>query len=264
MSPQLEAFFDHLQASYAAARCAADAMEPAKRAFRNYVQQCGIEFCNYGCFEIGPDGYEMAAFSDTNMSATWIDEYMERGFYADDYVMRGVEKLSPQRPIEVMRFGAWTVPQLAEDEARSGPVLLGAADAGMEDAIGMVGRLPHGGGEGGCRYFAFGFGGDRGSGEHALARIAELRVAAAALMERLRPEFEALFDGVAAQLTPREYDVLALAAEGEQREGVANRLGISVPTVDLHLANARRRLNAATTAEAVARAHRYGLLARAC
>lgn len=58
----------------------------------------------------------------------------------------------------------------------------------------------------------------------------------------------------ARHLTPREWDVLFLAAKGMRRERMAHELGISVATVDLHCANLRRKMDARTTAEAVAKA----------
>ncbi|MEJ8561891.1 helix-turn-helix transcriptional regulator [Yoonia sp. GPGPB17] len=60
-------------------------------------------------------------------------------------------------------------------------------------------------------------------------------------------------------LTPREKDVVRLAARGLRRDRMAHALGISVATIDLHCANLRHKLNARTTAEAVAKAtvHRW-------
>ena len=260
MSPQLLAFFDRLHASYSTARCPAEAMEPAKQAFMRFVQDCGIEICNFGCFDLAPGGPVLSAFSGTNMSDAWIEEYMQRGMYSDDYAMRSVRALTRAEPGSVVPFGEWMVPRLPEGDQRSVPVLRGAADAGMEDAIALIGMLPLEIGGREHRYFAFGLGGDQGTGDHAMAQIAEIRIAAFALLERLRPEFEASADGVQARLTPRERDVLAFVSGGLQRDAIADWLGIALPTVDLHLANLRKKLKASTTSEAVARAFRYGLL----
>ncbi|KDB02550.1 transcriptional regulator [Defluviimonas sp. 20V17] len=62
------------------------------------------------------------------------------------------------------------------------------------------------------------------------------------------------------QLTAREQDVLELLAGGLRRDRIAWTLGISLPTVDLHARNLRRKLSALTTSEAVACAVRIGLL----
>jgi DNA-binding CsgD family transcriptional regulator len=45
-----------------------------------------------------------------------------------------------------------------------------------------------------------------------------------------------------------------------RNDRIAEKLGISRPTVELHLANARRKLNAKTREQALARAVALGLL----
>lgn len=260
MSPELQGFFDDLAEIQVASHSPAEAVEPAKDAFIRFVQKCGIEYCNFGSFDVTADGVEMAALSGTNMSDEWIEEYMGEEFYRDDYVIRRVKALTPARPFATLRFGEWTVGRLAENEQESAKVLRGCADAGMEDAFGFVGLVPLGAGRHDRRYFVFGLGGEQGTGQHAAEQAAELQIAAQALLDRLRPELEAALDGVTPQLSNRERDVLAHIAAGKDRTMIAFRLGISLPTVDLHLAGARRKLNAATTAQAVARACRYGLL----
>lgn len=62
------------------------------------------------------------------------------------------------------------------------------------------------------------------------------------------------------QLSPRERECLAWLAVGMRHDRIAERLGISRPTVELHLANARRKLNARTREQALARAVAFGLL----
>lgn len=54
-------------------------------------------------------------------------------------------------------------------------------------------------------------------------------------------------------LSRREREVLSLAAMGLRRDRMAYRLGISVATVDLHCANLRKKLDAKTTSQAVAK-----------
>ncbi|MBT9385963.1 helix-turn-helix transcriptional regulator [Pseudooceanicola sp. CBS1P-1] len=55
-----------------------------------------------------------------------------------------------------------------------------------------------------------------------------------------------------AALSPRECEVLRHAARGLRRDRIAHALNISVPTVDMHCRNLRRKLHARTTSEAVA------------
>lgn len=68
-------------------------------------------------------------------------------------------------------------------------------------------------------------------------------------------------DGLdAKRLTPRERDCLQYLAAGLRQDRIAERLGISIATVELHLRNARRSLKAATNAQAVARGIALGEL----
>jgi DNA-binding CsgD family transcriptional regulator len=62
------------------------------------------------------------------------------------------------------------------------------------------------------------------------------------------------------RLSPREVDVMQLAAQGYSAKRTALKLGISPHSVRVHLALARRRLKARNTAEAVAIALTRGLL----
>jgi DNA-binding CsgD family transcriptional regulator len=54
--------------------------------------------------------------------------------------------------------------------------------------------------------------------------------------------------------------VLELAASGLRRDRIAHRLNISLPTVDMHSRNLRRKLSVMTTVEAVAVAIKMRLL----
>lgn len=64
------------------------------------------------------------------------------------------------------------------------------------------------------------------------------------------------------ELTAREHAVLKLAATGLRRDRIGHQLNISLPTVDLHCRNLRRKLSALTMTEAVAVAARLNLLAQ--
>ena len=55
-------------------------------------------------------------------------------------------------------------------------------------------------------------------------------------------------------LTPREADCLLWLARGMRLAGIAYRLGVSLPTIEFHLHNARRKLGARTREEAIAKA----------
>jgi DNA-binding CsgD family transcriptional regulator len=55
-------------------------------------------------------------------------------------------------------------------------------------------------------------------------------------------------------LTPREREVLVLVARGLTTAKIAERLGLSYPTVRTHLEHIREKLGVGTRAQAVARA----------
>lgn len=64
----------------------------------------------------------------------------------------------------------------------------------------------------------------------------------------------------AAELTPREAEVLALLAEGLTNKAIAQRLSISDHTVKFHVNAILSKLNAQSRTDAVVRATRQGLL----
>ncbi|MEO3807910.1 AAA family ATPase [Sphaerisporangium sp. B11E5] len=66
--------------------------------------------------------------------------------------------------------------------------------------------------------------------------------------------------GLAAELTPREREVLRLVALGRSNREIAAELFISVKTVSVHVSNILAKLGVATRGEAAAAAHRSSLL----
>jgi pimeloyl-ACP methyl ester carboxylesterase/DNA-binding CsgD family transcriptional regulator len=71
---------------------------------------------------------------------------------------------------------------------------------------------------------------------------------------------EALPEGAATALTPRERDVLSLVAEGYNDASIARALVLSAHTVHRHVANIRTRLGQPSRAAAAAHATRLGLI----
>ena len=61
-------------------------------------------------------------------------------------------------------------------------------------------------------------------------------------------------------LTQRETQCLTCVAKGLVSYQIADELGIQTRTVETHLGNAMRKLQAANRAEAVAQAFRLGIL----
>ena len=61
------------------------------------------------------------------------------------------------------------------------------------------------------------------------------------------------------ELTPREFEVLTLVADGLSNESISRRLGLAPKTVRNHLSNIFVKLQVADRAEAIVRARRAGL-----
>jgi DNA-binding NarL/FixJ family response regulator len=67
-------------------------------------------------------------------------------------------------------------------------------------------------------------------------------------------------DGAAVTLTPSELRVLRLLAGGQHTKGIASELAISPKTVSMHIHNAMKKLEVHSRTQAVALAHRLGLV----
>jgi RNA polymerase sigma factor (sigma-70 family) len=63
-----------------------------------------------------------------------------------------------------------------------------------------------------------------------------------------------------ARLTPREREVLAVLAEGLSTRQIANRLGLSVRTVETHIGKIYEKLDVRTRVQALYRAAGLGLV----
>lgn len=85
-----------------------------------------------------------------------------------------------------------------------------------------------------------------------------IHMAGLMLTERLMEFADAAPD--TADLTTRERDCLAYAADGHTDHQIADLLGISEPTVRFHFNNARRKLGAVNRTQAVARFATRGML----
>ena len=114
-----------------------------------------------------------------------------------------------------------------------------AADAGLVDGLTIPIFDP--GGAQGCATLAGRAIDPRTDVRRAIHTVALFAYAAAerlfALSRRARLE----------PLSPREKEVLTWIATGRTRAEIAERLGIALPTVDVHLRNARTKLGTANT-----------------
>ena len=100
---------------------------------------------------------------------------------------------------------------------------------------------------------------------HAAARETATRLGAKPLLAELRHgagrrEIREPRGAVAADLTARESEILALVAEGRSNGEIARQLFISTKTVSVHVSNILAKLGAAGRTEAAAIARRDGLL----
>lgn len=68
------------------------------------------------------------------------------------------------------------------------------------------------------------------------------------------------FEPAPSTLTPRELDVLRLAAQGRQREEIAGSLGIGPESVKTHLKGIMTKLGCPNATSAVSRAYELGIL----
>ena len=66
-------------------------------------------------------------------------------------------------------------------------------------------------------------------------------------------------EGAAAPLSQRESEVMALLASGRENAEMAAVLGVSVHTIERHVANIFLKIGVRNRAEATAWAHRHGL-----
>lgn len=62
------------------------------------------------------------------------------------------------------------------------------------------------------------------------------------------------------KLSPRQIEVLRLIAQGNDRHGIADKLGIAAGTAAMHVERIRNQLGVYTQAQAVHKAHVLGFL----
>ena len=85
------------------------------------------------------------------------------------------------------------------------------------------------------------------------------------VLDKLRPVVEMACQNALAQppvfdgLTPREHQVLSCLLEAMSDKMIARALGISLPTVKLHVRTLFRKLRVHSRAEAIVKAHQAGL-----
>lgn len=228
--------------------------------FYDYLHAMGVEHCNYGGFELLADGRgEVHEFSGSRLPAPFLEEFTAE-LAADDYTLLKAAEIAPERPVTSFAVGLDHLDAIEAFNPASRRVQEECARYGIVDGMAFLGDTALGSADGDGRYFGFVLAGAQGTGDLVREAFTDLQVAAFAMLDRMKPHFEATIDKFRYDLTPREKDMLAAVASGQQRGQIAHSLGIAVTTVDMHLANLRRKLGAQTLAEAVARGYRYGVL----
>lgn len=237
--------------------------EQAIDGFYRYLGETGIEHCNFGGWLMEADGTpSLELFNGTRLPAPFIEEFTEE-LAVDDYVLRKGENLDRNRPIERFDIGMHALDEIAAFHGPSKRVQEECARHGIVEGKAIIGdtSLVAGGmSGGGGRFFGFVYAGEVGTNRVIEAHATDIEIASFALLDQIMPHVEATMDGFSEALTGRERDVLAALASGEQRKQIAFRFNVSLPTVDMYLANLKRKLAAQTLAEAVAKGYRYGLL----
>ncbi len=217
------------------------------RVGRKWLVGAGVEWClyTYTAERWEPGGQQRIRYS--SLPQTWMEHYAAQAFFRVDPAIRHcVDAVTPMLTgidtPDRLNGSAW---RLWEDALSAGfgggmviPLRLpGSALGGFSLVTGMVGH----------EFLAW----HKKNGRWAAlaAHAIDQRVLTLAAPQAERP-----------RLSPRERECLTWLAVGLRHDRIAEKLGITRPTVELHLANARRKLHARTREQALARAVTLGLL----
>lgn len=216
--------------------------------FANY----GADQINYGIFDLFSFDVENAPVSFlSTMNPEWIAHYGERRLDLHDPHVKFVR----QGRLEPYRWSENILPQLADEGEQD--AVRQTVDAGLRAQIHMIAPNPIGrGGPIGGMTIGSSLQADDYFGS--VAGKETLLVSAAMLFHHHAISETRRQQVGATPLSPRERDCMTYVARGLRTVRIAERLGLSEVTVELYLRNARRKLKAATTSQAVARAMIFG------
>jgi DNA-binding CsgD family transcriptional regulator len=237
-------------AAVAAAACAADP-EPL---LRPLLAQLGFDGLTSIQLSPGVDGRERALHLWSTAPSAWSSRYRQRNYAAaDPRVTLTARRLSPviwdgadaNADEAVSRFladaarfrvASGLAVSFRERAGSRAVVAFDSAHSPMPDAL--------------CASIA--------------GRLGDLMLLAAALHERvLRPRFCNVADVPVARpcdLTARERECLRMAANGMTSGDIGGKLGIAERTVNFHMRNVLRKLDALNRPEAIAKALTRGVL----
>ncbi len=222
------------------------AQTPAKvwSAASKHLERCGITHSIY----IFVDTRNPANSSLwTSLPQAWQARYLERGYQAVDPFFRYCcRTFSPIRtgPDYLADHDYLTMPERR--------IILEGGETGFRSGFSSPTRLL-----GGTSFGGWNFGSSMPRNEFemfAKEQRDNLRLAGFYVHEHLQ-RLSRSEDGVLSPpLTPRERECLLWLSRGLRTAAIADRLGIAVVTVDLHIKGARQKLAAATREEALAKA----------
>ena len=262
LSPELASFLTALQ-SYGLLGTVDE--QGVLATFQAFLASCDMPTYVLGVLSFRPDGSQDVPMLWSNMEPWWLEEYEACNHGAHDHVVKQANAAQGRTNADTdgFRWGRFTAEQrdLTPETRR---VVEGATAGGLANAVSFWGRSEPIAGSPNTRSLGFSIGtpdrSERNVQKLFDARHNELLIATFAMLPVLRPLVNRLDGGFHGNLTQRERDVLLRYSEGLRPERIAERLGLSRVTVDMHAANARRKLGTQTMPAAVAKAIRYGLI----
>lgn len=219
----------------------------------NYYQDIGFRYVNVGLASVTDESY-LGVFS--NMRPAWLDYYVSEGFAGCDVIFdyaianSQARLCSPQSNLELP----------STDKALSDRMLTEILEEGFASSLVLPRHSRLGG-----RLIGFNLGTSLAEvGLQNLIRSEEsaIMIGAALTQTAILEDFE---DGalgehwyptapMEAKLSPREVEVLKWLSGGLRNDRIAEKLGISLATVNFHVVSAKQKLGAQTREHAVATA----------
>lgn len=229
----------------------------ALSAFKDYLVRKQIEYSEIGIHQLHDNKLPPVQLSDAEPPDIRATVFSANAPDGAPRLEGGLREFIPARPMEWRLISdgvAEWIERLLPETASS---IRSAGDSDAQVVVGRAALAPVPDDDG---FYGFYFGGKAPETKRTEDMLAELEVATSALKNKIEPAIRVSIDNADPSLTAREAEILHHAAKGAQRADMADAMGVSVATVDLHLANMRKRLGGRTLAEAVAKGHAYGLI----
>ena len=214
---------------------------------RKWLSDSGVDWCHYVHAAGFPDPRDKRLIRYSSLPQAWLEHYEAEGYFrADPAVPHCFREASPLiYPGNPPRRVSGRTASFLED----------ALGAGFRGSVTLPLRLP--GSVLGSFSLITCMQGDefaKWHQSHGRWITLAVHVIDARLIELVSPSVHV------PRLSHRERECLTWLAAGLRYDRIAERLGISIPTVELHIANARRKLGGRTREHAPAIAVALGLL----